>query len=33
MGHRDGKTIMIYTHELNRGPLGVSIPVDLQVEP
>jgi integron integrase len=29
MGHRDVKTTMIYTHVLNRGPLGVSSPADL----
>ena len=29
MGHRDVNTTMIYTHVLNRGPLGVSSPVDL----
>ena len=28
MGHREVKTTMIYTHVLNRGPLGVSSPVD-----
>ena len=27
MGHRDVKTTMIYTHVLNRGPLGVSSPL------
>lgn len=29
MGHQDVKTTMIYTHVLNRGPLGVNSPVDL----
>jgi integron integrase len=29
MGHRDVKTSGVYTHVLNRGPLRVSIPVDL----
>ena len=29
MGHRDVNTTMIYTHVLNRGPLGVSSPADL----
>jgi integron integrase len=29
MSHRDVNTTMIYTHVLNRGPLGVSSPVDL----
>ena len=29
MGHQDVKTTMIYTHVLNRGPLGVSSPADL----
>lgn len=28
LGHRDGKTTMIYTHVLNRGPAGVRSPVD-----
>jgi integron integrase len=29
IGHRDFNTSGIYTHVLNRGPLGVSSPVDL----
>ncbi len=28
LGHSDGKTTMIYTHVLNRGPAGVPSPVD-----
>ncbi|EAT59670.1 DNA integrase [Chlorobium ferrooxidans DSM 13031] len=27
-GHKDVRTIMIYTHVLNRGPSGVRSPVD-----
>jgi site-specific recombinase XerD len=27
-GHQDVRTTMIYTHGLNRGPLGVSSPAD-----
>jgi integrase len=29
VGHSDIKNTMIYTHVLNRGPLGVGSPVDL----
>jgi integrase len=29
LGHRDVRTTMIYTHVLNRGPLGVRSPGDL----
>jgi len=34
LGHRDLRTTMIYTHVLNRGPLGVQSPLDLvQLDP
>jgi integron integrase len=29
LGHRDVRTTMIYTHVLNRGPLGVQSPLDV----
>jgi site-specific recombinase XerD len=28
LGHRDVRTTMIYTHVLDRGPLGVTSPAD-----
>ncbi|WP_457767211.1 hypothetical protein [Cyanobium sp. ULC065] len=29
LGHKDVQTTTIYTHVLNRGPLGISSPTDL----
>ena len=29
LGHKDGSTTMIYTTELNCGPLGVRSPADI----
>ena len=29
LGHSDVKTTMMYTHELNRGAVGVKSPADL----
>ena len=28
MGHKDVKTTMVYTHVMNKGPLGVRSPLD-----
>jgi integrase len=28
LGHKDVRTTMIYTHVVNRGPLGASSPLD-----
>jgi integrase len=32
LGHRDVRTTMIYTHVVNRGPLGVKSPLD-EIDP
>jgi site-specific recombinase XerD len=29
LGHSDGKTTMVYTHVMSRGPSGVRSPADL----
>jgi site-specific recombinase XerD len=33
LGHRDLSTTMLYTHVLNRGPLGVTSPLDRLAKP